>query len=92
MMCYPYLLEMILQMDEVSGGQMGLGPGVGGTGQLLSLTFQWWAISGQDGSIFPLGNMQSSVLLLSHVPVRYERPYLKDLNMNIVRDHVLTNE
>ena len=72
---------MILQM--VSGGQVWGGGGGGGSGQ-LSLTLQWWAISGQDESIVPLGKRQSSLRLLSHVPVRHKKIIFEDYQRPIM--------
>lgn len=78
--CFPFFLpqyllfmishKVVLQgMDVVVGIGVVVGAGVEGRlPQLLPLTCHLCAILGQEGSIFPLGNMQSSLRLLLHVP------------------------
>jgi len=60
---------MISQMLVLQVSGVGVVFGVGGSClQLLSLVCHSCAILGHEESILPLGNMQSSVRLLSHVP------------------------
>lgn len=65
-----YLLLMTSQMviSQVLGVGVGVGVGWTGGSQWLLLVCHSCAILGHEGSILPLGNMQSSFRLLSHVP------------------------
>lgn len=66
--CCSYLLLMISQMVVLQVLGVGIGEGWTGGSQWLLLVCHSCAILGHEGSILPLGSMQSSFRLLSHVP------------------------